>query len=273
MRPAAAGGGSAMKESEADVSVWSSMFEEDEGAYVDVDVARATVDPDRDRQRQREDEGGGSPHLPQLRVSDYGAEEFWHQRWDANAAAGYEWYTVSAAELWPVLRPLCAELRLCEPLPQRAAPRAVELGCGLSRICLDLAGTYGVAGLVATDMVPQAVEVLRGAAQKEGLHPPALDFAVENALRTSYADRSFLLVLDKALSDSLALNSDETQLATYAKEAARLTAEGGYCVVVTAWDAARREERCKLFAPLQLVSTVLVHQHGPAQTNAMVLRR
>jgi hypothetical protein len=97
MRPAAAGGGSAMKESEADVSVWSSMFEEDEGAYVDVDVARATVDPDRDRQRQREDESGGSPHLPQLRVSDYGAEEFWHQRWDANAAAGYEWYTVSYA--------------------------------------------------------------------------------------------------------------------------------------------------------------------------------
>ena len=79
--------------------------------------------------------------------------------------------------------------------------------------------------------------------------------------------------MDKALSDSLALNSDETQLATYAKEAARLTAEGGYCVVVTAWDAARREERCKLFAPLQLVSTVLVHHHGPAQTNAMVLRR
>ena len=70
-----------------------------------------------------------------------------------------------------------------------------------------------------------------------------------------------------------ALNSDETQLATYAREAARLTAEGGYCVVVTAWDAARREERCKLFAPLKLLSTVLVHQHGPAQTNVMVMRR
>ena len=255
-----------MKET-GDLCLWSSrLFEEDDTAYVDVTVASAAAEPGRDRGRERQRCG-------ELRVSDYGAEEFWHTRWNANSHAGYEWYTVSAAELWPVLRPLCIELRLCAPLPEGSAPRAVELGCGLSRICLDLAATYGVVGLVATDVVPQAVEVLRTAAQTEGLHPPTLDFAVENALRTSYADRSFALVLDKGCADMFALNSDETQLATYAREAARLTAEGGYCVVVTAWDAARREERCKLFAPLRLLSTVLVHQHGPAQTNVMVMRR
>lgn len=69
------------------------------------------------------------------------------------------------------------------------------------------------------------------------------------------------------------VHSEETRLAAYAAEAARLTAEGGYCAVATAWDAARRAERSKLFAPLQLVATVLVHRHGPAQTNVMVMRR
>ena len=54
------------------------------------------------------------PGSKQLRVSEYGAEEFWHERWSGatNAQAGYEWFTVSAAELWPTLKPLCLELRL-----------------------------------------------------------------------------------------------------------------------------------------------------------------
>ncbi len=247
------------------------MFEEDEGAYVHVNVTSAET-PQPATASAKEAKGSGA-EAARLRVSDYGAEEFWHQRWAPDAVAGYEWYTVSAAELWPVLQPLASELGLLEPLSYGAAPRAIELGCGLSRISLDLAANHGVQGILATDVVPQAVEVLRATAAKEGLGPPAVDFAVENALRTSYADRSFVLVLDKGCADMFALNSDETQLATYAAEAARLTSKGGYCVVVTAWDASRREERCKLFAPLQLVSTVLVHQHGPAQTNVMVMQR
>lgn len=208
-----------------------------------------------------------------LRVSDYGDEDFWHTRWDADGDAGYEWYTVSAAELWPVLQPLSSELRLQEPLAIGAAPRIIELGCGLSRVCLDLAKDHRLHGIVATDIVPQAVDVLRAAAADEGLVPPTISFAVENCLKTSYADGSFALVLDKALADSLALSKDPSHLVDYAAEAARLTAPGGYCAVVTAWDAKRRAERCKLFAPLKLVQTALVHRHGPASTHMMLLRR
>ena len=262
-------------DSDGDDEGLGGMFAVDEDDYVDVDVARAAAAP----------AVAGAPagaagleeaSSERLRVSDYGAEKFWHTRWDPDADAGYEWYTVSAAELWPVLQPLAHELRLLDPVPDSdgaARQRVAELGCGLSRLCLDLALNHEMQGLLATDVVPQAVEVLRATAAKEGLSPPTVDFAVENALCTSYADRSFKLVLDKGCADMFALNNDAGQLVTYAAEAARLTADGGYCVVVTAWDLERRVERCKLFAPLRLVSTTLVHQHGPAQTNVMVMQR
>ena len=207
-----------------------------------------------------------------LRVAEFGAEEFWHGRWDGEGDA-HEWFTVDAGALWPVLQPLAAQLGLARPIEGGEPPRIVELGCGLSRLSLDLALHHGLQGIVATDLVPRCVEVGRAAAAKEGLGPPVLDFRVEDALATSFADGAFALVLDKGCADVFALSDDATALQRYAKEAARLTAAGGFCVLVTAWTAERRAERLRLFAGLSHVSTTMVHSHGPAAEHMVVLRR
>lgn len=72
-----------------------------------------------------------------------------------------------------------------------------------------------------------------------------------------------------------ALHDESTalqQLSAYAHEVARLTASGGYFVMVTAWTEDRRIQRQPLFAPLELVGTTVVHRHGPAAEHVLVMR-
>jgi hypothetical protein len=114
-------------------------------------------------------------------VSEYGAEEFWHQRWSGHDQA-YEWFTVGAAKIWPALQPVVESLGLTrggrsggggggggggfvggggENRDGHSEPRAIEMGAGLSRLSIDLAVHHGVRGIVITDVVPHAVETLR----------------------------------------------------------------------------------------------------------------
>ena len=87
------------------------------------------------------------------------------------------------------------------------------------------------------------------------------------------AGRFSRLLLDKGCADVFALSDDATALPKYAREVVRLTAAGGFCVLVTAWTAERRQERLRLFAGLTHVSTTMVHSHGPAAEHMVVLRR
>ena len=212
-----------------------------------------------------------------LRVADYGAEAFWHKKWAGRGqSAGHEWYAVSAAQLWPVIEPLARELGLTTPAigGPNPPPRVIELGCGLSNLSLDLVRHHGLRGIVATDVVQNAVDVLRAAALSAGISPPDLSFALENALSVSYGDGSFSLVLDKGCADFFALSNEGeplAQLAAYGKEISRIVAPGGYFAMVTAWTEDRRAERARLFHPLKLVSTTEVHRHGPAAEHVLVM--
>jgi hypothetical protein len=134
--------------------------------------------------------------LERLRVSDFGAEGFWHGRW-SGCHQDYEWFSVGASAMWPALLPVAADLGLCRPLAPGEPPRAIEMGAGLSRISLDLVLHHGVQGIVVTDVVPHCIEVGRRFAEEEGVQPPVISFAVEDATNTSYSDSSFRLVLDK----------------------------------------------------------------------------
>ena len=53
-------------------------------------------------------------------------------------------------------------------------------------------------GIVCTDVVPHPVDKNREWALGEGILPPVLTFAVENARHTSYADESFACIIEKA---------------------------------------------------------------------------
>jgi hypothetical protein len=270
-------------------------------------------------------------------VSEYGAEEFWHQRWSGHDQA-YEWFTVGAAKIWPVLQPVVESLGLTrwrggrsggggggggggsENRDGHSEPRAIELGAGLSRLSIDLAVHHGVRGIVITDVVPHAVETLRqlaaeavaaaassakaaavtaavgaaggGGADDDGSSGDddpdtfhSLSFAVvrqqlptlclhgsgsidlrlasvercpshqsqEDATRTSFADGSFALVIDKGVADTFALSDDAGTLGRYLAEVVRLLRVGGVFAVVTAWTAERRAQRLGPPLPLKLV--------------------
>jgi len=93
--------------------IFGDMFEncgEYESSLCDVDRVVAAVSVADSSSQKRL---GSSARL---RVSDYGAESFWHGRWEGEHEQAYEWFSVTAAAMWPALQPVANELGLLRPL-------------------------------------------------------------------------------------------------------------------------------------------------------------
>ena len=277
-----------MDGTDEDDGEFGDLFAVDEEDWADgVNVSRADGLVEKNLSEAKE---AASTELSQqmrtLRVSDYGEEGFWHGRWGADVAgdAAYEWFTVGAAVLAAALRGVTQELGLAKPLAPGQPPRVIELGCGLSRISLDLVLSEGWHGVVATDIVPRCVEVGREFAARAGVGPPQLDYAVQDSAATSYANGAFQLVLDKGMADCFALRSEDyaedtgerKALIAYLGEVRRLLKPGGYFAVVTAWTPDRRRawlQEGAMGAAMELVSTTVVHRDGPAAEHLLIMKR
>ena len=86
------------------------------------------------------------------------------------------------------------------------------------------------------------------------MYSPACICNQEDATKTSFADGSFALVIDKGCADMFALSDDVGTLGRYFAEVVRLLRVGGVFAIVTAWTPERRAERLGPL-PLKLVSS------------------
>ncbi|RKP06369.1 S-adenosyl-L-methionine-dependent methyltransferase, partial [Thamnocephalis sphaerospora] len=172
----------------------------------------------------------------------YDSADYWEQRFQTERQ--FEWL-LDFEQLRPILLDLPAENASAAFGPNaliRANDRILHIGCGSSRLGIDLAHA-GCTHVVNTDLSASAISNGRQRAEEERQRGSSiLDWIQADALdmREVFADASMDVVLDKSLLDAISCgDSDMAAVAArLAEEVGRVLKPGG-CWIIISYSSSR----------------------------------
>ncbi|KAJ1452782.1 S-adenosyl-L-methionine-dependent methyltransferase [Pelagophyceae sp. CCMP2097] len=148
----------------------------------------------------------------------YSDASYWADRYVSEAAGeggGFEWF-LSYESLQPLL---------AGPANKRKSKAVLDLGCGNSKLLVDMRADGFEGRLVAVDFVESALETQR----KLGAEEKGIELLRTDVRSTPFADESFDLIVDKGTVDAMisAKKGGAANVSAAMKEAARLLKHGG----------------------------------------------
>lgn len=191
-------------------------------------------------------------------VAGYDDRDYWNERYERVAdGERQDWYLISFEQLAPLMA--------AQVVPRSTAPtRVLEVGCGNSPLCRDLAASVewlssqeeaarvGVR-VTAVDYSDVLVQRLAADQRKEladagdaddqgdsGERVVPVEYLAMDARRLEFGDATFDVVVEKATLDCLDCSGDGEDTAAVIREVARVLAPGGVFMVVTCRDVERR---------------------------------
>ena len=161
------------------------------------------------------------------------SRSYWEERYGRDVAGGgdgggeafeFEWYVG-----WESISSLVMGALHLSP----ARARVLEVGCGSSRLALDMALEGGFENITAIDFAEEAISEQRRIAAKEHAKD-AVRFQVEDATAMSYKDESFDVVIDKATLDTLMSNGSPFEAPRkLVAQVDRVLAPGGFYFLIS----------------------------------------
>ena len=178
----------------------------------------------RDKRRRR---GSKQPD----EQPDYGSLAYWDARHKGrdDQAAKFEWFAS-----FEDIRPFVAT-----HLKRFRTGVVVDLGCGLSRLIVDVAAAWPALRCIGVDFSNEAVRVMRASPNL----PDNVSFAQADASQSLGFASACVLVLDKSLMDTLLhANDGETRVASMLRRVALQLCDGGAWMCMTQLDPRKADD-------------------------------